>query len=78
MTLATDTWAAAWPWCSLRIASSEVKCWAARCSSTAVRTAARRGPYSRMRWRTWTTNAVWSTRGSAGTAPWPALSICAT
>jgi hypothetical protein len=58
ITFATDTWAAAWPWCSLRIASSDVMCWAARCSSIAVRTAARRGPYSRMRCRTWTTKAV--------------------
>ena len=26
ITLATETWAAAWRWCSLRIASSEVVC----------------------------------------------------
>ena len=78
MTFATETWAAAWRWCSLRIASSAVVCCATRCASTAARTAERRGPYSRTRCSSCTTNAGWSCGGSGGGRPWPAASICAT
>ncbi len=55
MTFATETWAAASRWCSPRIASSAVCRSTARCASRPLRTAERRGPYSRTRWRSWTT-----------------------
>ena len=60
MTLATETWAAASRWCSPRIASSAVVCCARQVRvERRSRTAESRGPYSRTRCRSCTTNAVW-------------------
>jgi hypothetical protein len=63
--LATETWFAAWCWCSCRIAASALVSCDARCSSTTVRIDDIR-PYSRTRCRSWTTNVMSSTGGSGG------------
>ncbi len=64
-----EMWPIAWRWCSARTASSTVVPLALSRSSSCFRSPDDSAPYSRIRCRSWSTNATWITFGSGGTRP---------